>query len=412
MSHGWTGGQYSLYRVVFGSYLFVHFAWLIPWGAELFSDRGALPDASDSPLFALFPNVLAIIDSPAAVVTLLTIAAASSVLFAAGWFDRTMALGLWYIGACLVGRNPFIANPGLPYVGWLLLAHVFIRPAPYGAASARGRVDPRGSWRLDDGIYGAAWVVMALGYTYSGITKLVSPSWLDGSAMVRILDNPLARPGPIRELLLDLPDGLLRLATWGSLAVELVFAPLALSRRLRPFLWVALLSMHLSLMLVIDFVDLSLGMVMLHLFTFDPRWVRPLRAAAGDTLLYDGSCGLCHRAVRFVLAEDRAAAFRFAPLGGETFRNAVPASSRTELPDSLVIATADGLLITRTSGVRYIMQRLGGVWRCLALASRLVPTAFLDRAYDLVAAIRHRLFRRPQEACPILSRELRDRFGS
>ena len=412
MSHGWTGGQYSLYRVLFGTYLFVHFSRLIPWGAELFSDRGALPDASASPLFALFPNVLAITDSPAAVITLLTIAAASSVLFAAGWFDRTAALVLWYIGACLVGRNPFITNPGLPYVGWLLLAHAFIRPAPYGAWSARGRVDPRGAWRLADGIYGTAWVLMALGYTYSGFTKLVSPSWLDGSAVARVLENPLARPGPIRELLLALPDVLLRLATWGSLAVELLFAPLALSRRMRPFLWAALLSMHLSLMLVIDFVDLSLGMVMLHLFTFDPRWVRPLKAAAGDTLLYDGSCGLCHRAVRFVLAEDRAAAFRFAPLGGEAFRNAVPASSRPELPDSLVIATADGRLITRASGVRYIMQRLGGAWRCLALASRLVPTALLDRGYDLVAAIRYRLFRRPQEACPILPGELRERFGS
>ena len=33
MSHGWTGGQYSLYRVVLGGYLVVLFAGLIPWGA-------------------------------------------------------------------------------------------------------------------------------------------------------------------------------------------------------------------------------------------------------------------------------------------------------------------------------------------------------------------------------------------
>ncbi len=412
MSQGWTGGQYSLYRMLFGAYLFVHYAGLIPWGGELFSDLGALPEASASPLFGLFPNVLAISDSPAAVVMLLTIAAASSALLAAGRYDRSAAIGLWYVGACLVGRNPLIANPGLPYVGWLLLAHAFLRPAPYGAWSARGRVDPGGGWRMADGIYGSAWVVMALGYTYSGYTKLVSPSWLDGSALAHVLDNPLARPGPIRELLLTLPDVVLRLATWGSLTAELVFAPLALSRRLRPLLWSALLAMHLSLMLVIDFVDLSLGMVMLHLFTFDPRWVRPLHAGAGDTLLYDGSCGLCHRAVRFVLAEDRAAVFRFAPLGGETFRNNVSASFRRDMPDSLVIVTASGRLLTRTSGVRYILQRLGGAWRCLALASRLVPTALLDRAYDVVAATRHRLFRRPGQACPILPPDLRDRFGN
>ena len=39
------------------------------------------------------------------------------------------------------------------------------------------------------------------------------------------------------------------------------------------------------------------------------------------TIFYDGDCGLCHRAVRVVLAADpEGRAFRFAPLGGETFR--------------------------------------------------------------------------------------------
>ena len=158
--------------------------------------------------------------------------------------------------------------------------------------------------------------------------------------------------------MLALPDLVLRFATWGSLAAELLFAPLALFRRLRPALWFALLAMHLSLMLVIDFADLSLGMVVLHLFTFDPRWVRPLQAGSKDTVFYDGSCGLCHRAVRFVLAEDREDSFRFAPLGGETFEQAVPQSARSGLPDSLLIATADGRLLTRARGVRHLLHAL------------------------------------------------------
>ncbi|MGH7213559.1 MAG: hypothetical protein ACREIT_02165 [Tepidisphaeraceae bacterium] len=32
--------------------------------------------------------------------------------------------------------------------------------------------------------------------------------------------------------------------------------------------------MHLGLMVLIDFADLSLGMVMLHAFTFNPAWVK------------------------------------------------------------------------------------------------------------------------------------------
>ena len=402
MKHGWTGGQYSLYRGVFGVYLTIHYAQLLPWGVELFSNRGALPLASDSPLYALFPNLLAVADAPGVVTALIAGAVVSGLLLVAGKFDRAAALYLWYVGACLVGRNPLILNPALPFLGWLLLAHACIPPAPFGSWAARGRVDPRGDWQLPRRIHGAAWIVMALGYSYSGYTKLISPSWVDGSALARILENPLARPGLLRELLLSMPAALLQFASWGALALELAFAPLALFARLRPWLWLSMLSMHLTLMLVIDFAELSFGMVVLHLFTFDPRWVRPSGGASADTLFYDGGCGLCHHAVRFVLAEDCIGVFRFSPLEGKTFD--------TRVPDSLVVTTSDGRLLTRALAVRHLLRRLGGFWRCLATASRIVPVALLDRAYDAVAAIRHRLFRRPTEACPVLPGDLRERF--
>jgi predicted DCC family thiol-disulfide oxidoreductase YuxK len=411
VTNGWTGGQYSLFRAVFGTYLFVHWVQLIPWGAELFSDQGVLPQASASPLIHLFPNVLAVWDSPGFVTGLLAAGAALSLLFAVGWHDRVAAVALWYVGACLFGRNPLIANPSLPYVGWLLLAHACLPPAPYGSWTARGRPDPGNSWFLPQPIFRVAWILMALGYTYSGYTKLVSPSWLDGTALARVLNNPLARPGIVREALLQLPDGLLHLATWGALALELGFAPLALIRRLRPWLWALMLFMHLSLIVVIDFADLSLGMVMLHLFTFDPVWV-PAVQAPTETLFYDGHCGLCHRFVRFVLAEDRTgAAFRFAPLGGAAFQKQVPEAERPGLPDSVVVATAGGGLLTRSAAALHVLRRLGGVWRLLAVLAGFVPGVVLDKLYDGVARIRHRLFRPPAAACPLLPPPLRARFS-
>src|SRR5262249_20173935 len=157
--------------------------------------------------------------------------------------------------------------------------------------------------------------LMAVGYTYSGYTKVVSPSWINGSAIGLVLNNPLARPGLVRDILLALPAPVLHVVTWGLLGVELSFAPLALSRRLRPWAWMVMLLMHLGLMTVISFADLSMGMVMLHLFTFNPAWIAPLRSAATETIFYDGGCGLCHRTVRFVLSEDASGCtFNFAPL--------------------------------------------------------------------------------------------------
>jgi hypothetical protein len=156
MNNGYTGGQYSIYRAIFGGYLCVHFASLMPWGHELFSRVGLLPNPWESPLARLFPNILDVWDSPGFVQFLLVAAAAASLLFAAGWWDRTAAILLWYLGACFVGRNPLIANPALPYVGWLLLAHGFLPAAPYGSLAARGRSDPGGRWRMPAAIFAVA----------------------------------------------------------------------------------------------------------------------------------------------------------------------------------------------------------------------------------------------------------------
>jgi predicted DCC family thiol-disulfide oxidoreductase YuxK len=133
--------------------------------------------------------------------------------------------------------------------------------------------------------------------------------------------------------------------------------------------------------------------------------------AAPERLFYDGTCALCHWAVRFVLARDPAGrAFRFAPLDSEAFRKAAPADVRASLPDSLVVETSDGRLLTRSAAVLRILERLGGPWRLLAGVSRLFPRALLDVLYDFVARVRYRVFGREREACPLIPKEQRSRF--
>jgi predicted DCC family thiol-disulfide oxidoreductase YuxK len=56
------------------------------------------------------------------------------------------------------------------------------------------------------------------------------------------------------------------------------------------------------------------------------------------------------------------------------------------------------------------MRRLGGLWRALAAALALVPRPLADFAYDGVAALRHRLFARPRDACPLAPAALSERF--
>jgi predicted DCC family thiol-disulfide oxidoreductase YuxK len=129
------------------------------------------------------------------------------------------------------------------------------------------------------------------------------------------------------------------------------------------------------------------------------------------TIFYDGDCGLCHRAVRIVLAADpEGRAFRFAPLGGETFRALVPEATRAQLPDSIVLREPDGTLHVRTAALRAIARRLGGRWKIAAALTGVLPSRLLDAGYDGVARVRHRLFAKPPAACPVLPPELRARF--
>jgi predicted DCC family thiol-disulfide oxidoreductase YuxK len=291
----------------------------------------------------------------------------------------------------------------------MLLAHACLPAGPYGSADGMRRSDAGMFWRFAQPLHLVAWGVLAAGYSYSGYTKLISPSWMDGTAVRHVLESPLARPGMIRELLLSLPAPVHAALTYGALGLELFFLPLAVFRRARPILWTGLLAMHFSLIALVDFADLSLGMVMIHLFTFDPGWI-PRTAGGPLTLFFDGGCGLCHRLVRFVLSEDRAGEVRFAPLGGTAFAKRVPELVQRAPFESLVLLTEDGRTLTSSSAVLHLLGRLGGLWRIASALAIRVPRPLRDGAYRLVAANRGRLFAAPAAVCPVVPASLRERF--
>ncbi len=134
-------------------------------------------------------------------------------------------------------------------------------------------------------------------------------------------------------------------------------------------------------------------------------------AQESEYIFYDGHCGLCHRAVKFVLKHDRSgSAFRFAPLQGETFQSRVPAERRAGLPDSFVVLTRDGMLLMRSDASLYISRKLGGGWKLVAQIVGVIPRRLRDAMYDFVARIRYRVFGRQDDLCPVVLPDLRARF--
>ncbi len=252
--------QFRVFRILFGTYLIIHFAMLVPYANELFGATGILADPSLNPAHGLYPNPLNPPLPPAWVTASVVFLTIASLGFTLDIARPALAILLWFGWTALFHRNNLIANPSIPYVGLLLVLCAIV---PIGK-----------SWTMPPWIPRCAWILLAVGYTFSGITKLGSPSWIDGTAIARLLDNPLARPGIFRDALLAMPDLVPQLLTWGTLGLEILFAPLALCRRLRPWTWLAMVGMHLGIIAVVDFADLSLGMLMIHAFTFDRQWLR------------------------------------------------------------------------------------------------------------------------------------------
>lgn len=133
--------------------------------------------------------------------------------------------------------------------------------------------------------------------------------------------------------------------------------------------------------------------------------------SANDLVFYDGGCGLCHRTVLFCLRRDlEGTRFRYAPIGGAAWQAAFTAEQQRELPDSVIVRTADGRTLTRSAAVLHLGERIDGGWATLAGGVALLPRWLLDWGYDRIAAVRKQLFAAPKESCPMLPAELRGRF--
>lgn len=406
MNTPFSPNHYRLFRVLLGWYLVAHFVYLWPYGAELFSSEGMVGEAALSPLFGIVPNVLALNDAPPMVSILLASAVCASVLLMIGKFDRLAAIWIWYVLACIFARNPLIANPALPYLGWMLWAHLLM---PRVKALDLGDDDRQEAMRKK--IFSAAWIVLALTYSYSGYTKLLSPSWVSGDTVNIVLNNPLARDHLLNAFVLSMPEAVLTLLTWFILYVELLFAPLALFKSLRPWLWTAMLFVQFGFLIFLDFADLTIPMLLFHLLTFDSRWLKaPTNQEHQNLVLhYDGECGFCHGLPRFMLEEDRQGRFCYSPQQS-TYSAKQLAKSGLQLDGESIVLQEDDRTYIESDAVVRILHHLGGLWRLVGLVLQVVPRSLRDSGYRWIGRHRYRLGTRPESLCPVLPASHRHRF--
>jgi len=138
------------------------------------------------------------------------------------------------------------------------------------------------------------------------------------------------------------------------------------------------------------------------------------RPVADAVLFYDGECGLCHAAVRFLLRIDRRARLCFAPLQGSTAQTYLRSKGLpTEDFESMVFVREWARRTElapefRTDAALSALTVIGGGWGATRLL-RVIPRPLRDTLYRLIARCRYRIFG-PYRPSPLPRPEWAQRF--
>ena len=120
-----------------------------------------------------------------------------------------------------------------------------------------------------------------------------------------------------------------------------------------------------------------------------------------NVIYYDGECGLCHLAVRFILRVDSKSNFYFSPLSNLDIN----------------LKNIDSIILKRGNKVFYegmaiimIFENIDNNWNYLAKVLKLIPINVLDTAYRWVSRNRAKVSVKKVSSCPIVPSYYQKRF--
>ncbi len=130
-------------------------------------------------------------------------------------------------------------------------------------------------------------------------------------------------------------------------------------------------------------------------------------------VLYDGVCGLCNHLVQFLLKRDHGDRIRFASLQSEFTAELLTRHGvdPKDLDTVYVVKNhgrANEELLARSDAILYMVSQLGGIWSLSGIA-RVLPRAFRDAVYKIVARNRYRVFGK-HESCMLPEPKHRAKF--
>lgn len=244
-----------------------------PFAAYLWGPAGVGTDLSAG-LGPLGPAVQALFMHPGGVHLLLALMFVAAVLLLLGRVTRLATLvalvTYWLLGM----RNEALGDGGDNLIRILLFYMLLLLPAD---APHLPGVRTR-TWLHNIGVLAVTLQVMVV-YTVAGLSKVMGELWTNGTAMYYIAQVDWFTTPYFRELFKNV--WLAPLAAYGTLAYQLSFPFLALSRYRLPLFAVGI-GFHLGIAVMMGLVTFSAIMVTLELFLIADRdYVRLRRALLG-----------------------------------------------------------------------------------------------------------------------------------
>lgn len=362
--------QFLAYRCLAGLALAIFWgqaAWRSEFEAPFWN--GFFPAVEWESLISFFPNIL---NLGALEVPLAVAAALSSLFIIFGWARKFFASLILYALAC-VHHSELMALTPLSLIMSMICVQLMLAPEH----------EKTKGWRLK------RWHSLAAGVFV--LFHLV------------LVVNPFILP---TRLFSDVSLAVSHFPLWLHTIFSLSFLMLA-HKPWRWIFWIVQLFMVVSFLFIGMDAASFLFLLSLIVLAIDPQWLQPSEPPE-LVVFYDGSCGLCHGFVRFLLDVDEREVTKFAPLQEDFAKEKL--EDHPELLNDLetVVVLNNGVLSVKSQAAFEIFRYLGGPWAMLSFL-RVLPASLTNIFYNFIAKRRYQIFGR-DETCPLPSPEDRERF--
>ena len=120
-----------------------------------------------------------------------------------------------------------------------------------------------------------------------------------------------------------------------------------------------------------------------------------------NVIYYDGECGLCHLAVRFILRVDSKSKFYFSPLSN--------LDNNLKSMDSIILKKGNKVFY-EGQAIIMVFESIDNNWNYLAKVLKLFPVNVLNTAYRWVSRNRAKVSVKKVSSCPMVPSYYQKRF--